>query len=471
MSVQQIDTGLIKRAVRGDPDAFARLFDAHYEAVHRYGMWLCGDPDVAEDITQETFIRAHRSLNSLGPPYNIRAWLFRLARNYYIDQQRRKNPEVPLNPEAPIAALTPTPESQIAFGELSSPISIALGRLPTSQREALVLREIEGMQYADIADVLGMSLDNVKVMLHRARNTFKDYYAVRILAEDPRQKCEVLGDLLDTFVDGQALTAEEDALVRQHIKQCETCQQRKREIAAIGLLLRGIRLPGPTKRLRRPRKKQLSKVLIASALAAVFIGGSVLVAGAAWYFTNSDDRDSGREVEEPGGFGGGSEPTASFVPETDPATRIAGPTPTHRLIGGTTGLSAPSGESGSSDSASDGAGDGGSSPGSSTDGGASDGAASSSAVCAANGGIEWEGLTCVCPGRANYVIVCNDGTKLDNPRSEACTPTDACTPDGGTGGGSSDGGGDVCVNTVCGDGKCDYPTCEDSMSCPNDCFG
>ena len=92
MTVQDIDVRLIKRAARGDSDAFARLFDSEYQHVFRYAMWLCGDPDTAEDITQETFIRAHKGLDRLGPPYNIRAWLFRLAHNYHIDLTRRRDP-------------------------------------------------------------------------------------------------------------------------------------------------------------------------------------------------------------------------------------------------------------------------------------------------------------------------------------------------------------------------------------------
>jgi RNA polymerase sigma-70 factor (ECF subfamily) len=218
MSAQEIDLSLIHRAIGGDAEAFASLFDTYHQQVHNYALWLCGDGHSAEDIAQETFIRAHRNMAKLGPPYNMRAWLFRLAHNYYVDTLRQRGIEIPLDREEALFQKAASPEAEIAHGELSSPVSRALGRLATSEREALVLREVEGFQYHEIAEVMGISLDSVKVVLHRARGTFKDYYAARLLAEDPIPACEVLGDLLDSFVDGHILPAKQDKLVRDHIK-------------------------------------------------------------------------------------------------------------------------------------------------------------------------------------------------------------------------------------------------------------
>jgi RNA polymerase sigma-70 factor (ECF subfamily) len=106
------EISLIQRAARGDAEAFSTLFDNHHQAVYEYCLWLAGDPDLAEDITQETFIRAHKNLHRLGPPWKIRAWLCRLARNLYIDHYRQHPFVESLDPEAPIAATDTEPRKQ-----------------------------------------------------------------------------------------------------------------------------------------------------------------------------------------------------------------------------------------------------------------------------------------------------------------------------------------------------------------------
>jgi hypothetical protein len=279
--------------------------------------------------------------------------------------------------------------------------------------------------------VLGMSLDNVKVMLHRARNTFKDHYAVRILAEDPRQKCEVLGALLDTFVDEQALTAEEDALVRQHIKQCETCQQRKREIAAIAILLRGVRLPAPSKSLRQNVSKKETRGLHIPTFAAVCALG-VSLGWCAVTFGGIDD--SGEHTgSDSGGRGGGgelvSEPTATEEPLVSPARFD------------------PTEEAGDDDQIS-----------------------AAEAACINDEGYRTTWPTCICPGVIDNVIECNNGRMIDNVTSETCAPTSACNASSGTGG--SDPGSaskfDPCKGS-CGNGVCDATCGEDINSCPADC--
>ena len=404
MGVTEIDIRLIRRAAKGDPEAFGTLYDQHHQGVYHYAYMLCGSAETAEDITQETFIRAYRNLNRLGPPYNVRAWLLRVAHNYYLNQQRRQNPEVPLDPEAPIAAPFPTPEGQIASREFSTGVRAALGRLSISQREALVLREIEGLPYEDIAEVLGISLDNVKVILHRARAGFKDHYAVRILAEDPRPLCEVLGDLLDSFEDGAALHHEQERLVREHIKECDICQQRKREIVAIALLLRGIQMPLPPGKLRdqvldntEPEKTSARR---AARIAAVGGAGGLLVISI-WiilWFISSSHLVS---FDPPLGMGGGSDdltPTALSTPFSVVSTPLNTPIVDPPI-------------------------------------------SSENDPCMSNGGIQYQGTTCVCPGVVDNVIICQDGTKFDTPTTEECTPNIFCSGESGT----SAGGGSQCA--------------------------
>lgn len=322
MAVQDADVSLILRAARGDMDAFASLFDTHYRPVYEYALWLSGDPDLAEDLTQETFIRAHKNLHRLGPPWKIRAWLCRLARNLYIDHYRQSPFAESLDPDAPIASNEPDPERALLAEELSDPVKAALNKLSPAHREALVLREVGGFPYNEIAEIMATSLDNVKVLIHRARSHFKENYSVRLLAEDPLPRCDELADLLDAWHDGE-ITGDQDLLVRAHIKQCETCQQRKRELAAMLLLLRGMRLPTPRLDLRSrvmkgisqpeapPAPKSAPKKKNGGPLAAALSMGMFMVLGLAIfaYFSFTDGM---------GGGGGDEPPTQTAIPTPVP---------------------------------------------------------------------------------------------------------------------------------------------------------
>ena len=84
------DLQLVQKAVKGSRKAFTTLFNRYFQAVYNYALTLAKDPAVAEDLTQEAFIRAHANLHRLGPPYNFRAWVFSLTRNYFIDTIRKE---------------------------------------------------------------------------------------------------------------------------------------------------------------------------------------------------------------------------------------------------------------------------------------------------------------------------------------------------------------------------------------------
>src|SRR5688572_8857913 len=269
---------IVQRAIRGDSEAFSALFDQYFNAIYRYLVSLSGDSDTADDLAQETFIRAYRNLHRLGPPYAIRPWLYRIAHNVFITHVKGRKSTISLDPDLPLASDEPSPEHQVMASDWAGPVGSALKRLPPTHREALMLREIEGFQYNDIAEIMGVSLDNVKVVLHRARASFKDHYGLRMLAEDPLPDCDTLGDLLDSFIDGETPSAEQDRLLRDHLKTCDTCQQRKRRIAAIALLLRGLDIPQPGTELKERifRKAQRSpfrwNIALNMVVAGVFLG-------------------------------------------------------------------------------------------------------------------------------------------------------------------------------------------------------
>ncbi len=229
---------LIQQAGRGDKAAFETLFEAHFQAVYNYALNLSGDPALAEDLTQETFIRAHRSLSRFGPPWKFRPWLFQITRNLLQDHARRQH-DLPELDEA-VALMRdpqPGPEQTLLSSERSARIRNALRRLPPHHREALILRELEGLSYDEIAMTMGVSSQYIKVLIHRARAKFQENYAVRLLAEEPLPDCPVLNERLDALHDGETLSGEEERFIRDHLRSCRVCQQRQRELVAFSVML------------------------------------------------------------------------------------------------------------------------------------------------------------------------------------------------------------------------------------------
>ena len=109
-------------------------------------------------------------------------------------------------------------------------------QLPGNYRQILVLREIDGLSYNEIAGVLDLSLDNVRVMLHRARLQFRDLYELQVMVEEGRMACQELDDLLSAYLDDE-LDRSTRKRVKNHIKTCPACQKKRRDLLAAGGLL------------------------------------------------------------------------------------------------------------------------------------------------------------------------------------------------------------------------------------------
>lgn len=223
---------LVERSLRGDPAAFEDLFRRHFGAVYRYALTLAGDEAESEDLTQEAFIRAHANLPRLGPPWNFRAWVFRILRNHFVDRLRRAPTVSSLEMEGPLAAPGTRPEDRLLKKEDAERVQRAVRALPAAHREALVLREVYDFAYGDIASLMGISLANVKVTLHRARLGLQKAYGMQLILEEPTPDCAGLQELLSVNHDGESLGAKE-TLFRQHLRTCQACQRRQERLRAV----------------------------------------------------------------------------------------------------------------------------------------------------------------------------------------------------------------------------------------------
>lgn len=170
------DAELMARVRRGDQDAFADLVDRHKDAVVSYLTRLTNDRDRAEDLGQETFLRLFRAARDYTEQGYLRAYLLRIGTNLVRSEERRArrlrlllpflHREEHAEPAAP---------SGLLRRELHREVSEAVAKLPLRYRVPLVLHEIEGWSYVDIAQELGCREGTVKSRVHRGRLKLKEW--------------------------------------------------------------------------------------------------------------------------------------------------------------------------------------------------------------------------------------------------------------------------------------------------------
>lgn len=176
--VPDLDAGLMDRVRSGDRDAFADLVDRHKDAVVSYLARLTGNRDRAEDLAQETFLRLFRSAGGYTEQGLLRGYLFRIATNLVRSEERREKRLRLLMPFLGRGGhAEPTAPSGLLRQELHREVSSAVARLPLRYRVPLVLHEIEGWAYADIARELGCREGTVKSRIHRGRQQLKERLA------------------------------------------------------------------------------------------------------------------------------------------------------------------------------------------------------------------------------------------------------------------------------------------------------
>ena len=177
------DELLIRRAQRGDADAFEQLLLEHQKNVYNLCYRMAGNPDEAMDLSQETFLRAWRCLDQYQFASAFSTWLYRLCSNICIDflRRRRRQQTVPLTFEDAdgeeqtyaVPDAQPLPEEQVELKLTRETLAAAMAQLLPEHRAVLQLRVVNEMSYEQIADVLDIQIGTVKSRLSRARNQLK----------------------------------------------------------------------------------------------------------------------------------------------------------------------------------------------------------------------------------------------------------------------------------------------------------
>ena len=172
---QRRDLILVERAQAGDLTAFNDLVECYQDQLYGLVARMVPDPDQAADVVQEAFFSAYRNLASFRGGI-VRSWLSRIAVNAAMDLQRaRKRRPVQPYPELeddswqPPAGEDADPERQVVTAERVHALNAALAAIGDDQRAAIVLFDVEGFDYAEIAEMTGVSLGTVKSRIHRGR--------------------------------------------------------------------------------------------------------------------------------------------------------------------------------------------------------------------------------------------------------------------------------------------------------------
>ncbi|MDX6678246.1 MAG: hypothetical protein QOE31_2298 [Solirubrobacteraceae bacterium] len=208
----------------GNDAAFGVIHDRYRQRLFAYSrQMLGGSRQDAEDALQDVFLRAYSSLRSNDRPLSLRAWLYRVAHNRCIDHLRRPTP--------PAADLFDTsrkplhdPMDEAVRREDLRQLVADVRRLPEQQRSALLMREMDGLSYAELAEALGVSLQAVKSLLVRARIGLVEAVEARDTACS-----EIRLDLADSFDRGVRASG----LARRHLRDCDGCVEYRTQLRTV----------------------------------------------------------------------------------------------------------------------------------------------------------------------------------------------------------------------------------------------
>ena len=230
------DNQLVEAARAGSDVAFEALFRRYGGRITAYVRSIVADHARAEDIVQDVFMSALRSMRATHREVVFKPWVYEIAKNACIDHIRRarRASEVSIDSDD----FSPVDEGRLSVGvtttdaaysarEDMDALRMAFGDLPEAQREVLVSRELEGLSYDTISSRTGLSRSAVESMLFRARRTLKDGYDDIATGE----RCQRMQTVMTHLVDGRIGLRQERRLIR-HLQDCDGC---RREAVALGL--------------------------------------------------------------------------------------------------------------------------------------------------------------------------------------------------------------------------------------------
>jgi RNA polymerase sigma-70 factor (ECF subfamily) len=234
--MSETDQALVEAARGGDRGALEKLLERHQGAVYRFGMKMCGEAEDAKDVLQETLFAAVRSLPNFRGASSISTWLYTIARSFCLKKRRTskfapdriESLEAQAEASSEVADLRRTPEEDAAARQTKRVLDAAIAGLDPMYREVLVLRDVEGLPAAEVAEILGLTIEAVKSRLHRARVAVRDRVAPVLAPQAEARPGPSCQDVVLMF--SRRLEEEIDpgacAELEKHLQTCPSCRGR-----------------------------------------------------------------------------------------------------------------------------------------------------------------------------------------------------------------------------------------------------
>jgi RNA polymerase sigma-70 factor (ECF subfamily) len=217
------DLELLEQAKRGERPAIEKLLARYERRIFRFGLRMCGNEDDAREVLQETLVAAFRHLPSFRGEAALSTWLYQIARNFCIMERRHERPRGELDKD--LATIAPDPEARTHAGEIGALLAAAIGALGPELREAVVLRDVEGLSAEEAAAVTGIEVRAHKSRLYRARLELRSR-----LADLLGEKSELGGpapcpELAQSLAAYAAADIDQSACaqIEEHIERCSRC--------------------------------------------------------------------------------------------------------------------------------------------------------------------------------------------------------------------------------------------------------
>jgi len=259
------DKDLVARLKVGDAAAIEEVLRKHEPRIYRFGLRMCGNEDDARDVLQETLLAAFKNLPTFRGDSQLSTWLYQIARSFCIKQRRRREGEPAAHEDVEtaevrkLAAEQPADDSRAHAREVGSLIAAAMGTLQPEQREALVLRDVEGLSAEEAAQVVGIEVGALKSRLHRARLALKQQLSA-VLDESPDAAgCPELAQELAAYAASEIDQAACEK-IEEHLQRCPrctaACESLKRTVSMCRALPGGD-VPAPVKAAVRSALRRL----------------------------------------------------------------------------------------------------------------------------------------------------------------------------------------------------------------------
>jgi RNA polymerase sigma-70 factor (ECF subfamily) len=234
----ETDRDLLDAVRRGDRRALERLLARHQPAIFRFGAKMCRDEEDAKDVVQETMLAAARTIPDFRGSSAVSTWLYAIARSFCIKKRRTskfapdrvESLEAHAEQAAEIADQRRTPEEDAAGRQIQAALDDAIASLEPMYREVIALRDVEGLSAAEVAEVMGLTVEAVKSRLHRARAAVRERVAPLLAPPAPGEAAAALGPGCQDVVDAFSRRLEGDidpnacAELESHLERCGVCR-------------------------------------------------------------------------------------------------------------------------------------------------------------------------------------------------------------------------------------------------------